>query len=483
MARPPNNHLRGTKKIRPASRNDPLDPTILKLQAGESSWAAQFRANTVGAPQRASALWQGMPTPPRTMRPGREDGCLQAQSSGPPRSTTGSRSGSRTRPREAALLQVGFPPGLVAVQVEAMRMDWNWISIFMKMYIFGLRPYRSRGCSRALMWQWVPRFGKLRPADAPLRYLSDPSEHLPVLVGQCEESAKSAHVCAKSAPSAPSFLRALSFGTLRTPGSARRSRASTSAWSASASSSQARGEKGSRGSSSSSSDRPSTEASAASCCLRPGAPRKASLRVGCKASLFGGARRACLPLCGNHHCRQVPARPQPRVSWRRRAEDKTAGISIRLAEACSFRSGFEAGAGIAIGVGFVLKLMACAMQQPGPHSGKPLPFDSTWPARKLIGERLGANLTIRAQASFRLTGSRRRRDVTSNIMSLASVRGGMCQGRDQHPDDSGHRGPSRAMADLVWPFPFAGSATHTGTEHRQGGALPCSRCSCSPCWP
>jgi len=44
--------------------------------------------------------------------------------------------------------------------------------------------------------------------------------------------------------------------------------------------------------------------------------------------------------------------------------------------------GFEAGAGIAIGVGFVLKLMACAMQQ------------------KLIGERLGKWTFIRAQVGI-----------------------------------------------------------------------------------
>ena len=52
---------------------------------------------------------------------------------------------------------------------------------------------------------------------------------------------------------------------------------------------------------------------------------------------------------------------------------------IIIAQNCPW--GFEAGAGIAIGVGFVLKLLACAMQQ------------------KLIGERLGQFTFIRAQAS------------------------------------------------------------------------------------
>ncbi|CAE7613688.1 unnamed protein product [Symbiodinium natans] len=53
---------------------------------------------------------------------------------------------------------------------------------------------------------------------------------------------------------------------------------------------------------------------------------------------------------------------------------------IIIADKCP--QGFEAGAAIAIGVGFVLKLMACAMQQ------------------KLIGECLGANLTIRTQVGI-----------------------------------------------------------------------------------
>ncbi|CAE7662543.1 unnamed protein product [Symbiodinium sp. CCMP2592] len=53
---------------------------------------------------------------------------------------------------------------------------------------------------------------------------------------------------------------------------------------------------------------------------------------------------------------------------------------IIIADKCPL--GFEAGAGIAIAVGFILKLMACAMQQ------------------KLIGERLGANLTIRTQVGI-----------------------------------------------------------------------------------
>ncbi|CAE7858307.1 unnamed protein product [Symbiodinium necroappetens] len=53
---------------------------------------------------------------------------------------------------------------------------------------------------------------------------------------------------------------------------------------------------------------------------------------------------------------------------------------IIIADKCPL--GFEAGAGIAIAVGFLLKLMACAMQQ------------------KLIGERLGANLTIRTQVGI-----------------------------------------------------------------------------------
>eukprot|EP00913_Durusdinium_trenchii_P013684 g12849.t1 len=53
---------------------------------------------------------------------------------------------------------------------------------------------------------------------------------------------------------------------------------------------------------------------------------------------------------------------------------------IIIADNCPW--GFEAGAGIAIGVGFVLKLLACAMQQ------------------KLIGERLGKLTFIRAQVGI-----------------------------------------------------------------------------------
>lgn len=53
---------------------------------------------------------------------------------------------------------------------------------------------------------------------------------------------------------------------------------------------------------------------------------------------------------------------------------------IIIADNCPW--GFEAGAGIAIGVGFVLKLLACAMQQ------------------KLIGERLGKWTFIRAQVGI-----------------------------------------------------------------------------------
>jgi len=53
---------------------------------------------------------------------------------------------------------------------------------------------------------------------------------------------------------------------------------------------------------------------------------------------------------------------------------------IIIADKCPW--GFEAGAGVAIGVGFVLKLLACAMQQ------------------KLIGQQLGANLAIRAQVGI-----------------------------------------------------------------------------------
>jgi len=62
--------------------------------------------------------------------------------------------------------------------------------------------------------------------------------------------------------------------------------------------------------------------------------------------------------------------------------------------------GFEAGAGIAIAVGFLLKLMACAMQQPPsqPRNPRIPPSHLDPPPRKLIGERLGANLTIRTQA-------------------------------------------------------------------------------------
>ena len=57
-----------------------------------------------------------------------------------------------------------------------MRLDWDWISIFMKMYVFGTGPVQPT----------VPRdvATSQRPPHAPLRDFSYPAEHLPFLVGR-----------------------------------------------------------------------------------------------------------------------------------------------------------------------------------------------------------------------------------------------------------------------------------------------------------